>query len=218
MIDMSLDDLARAQLAGPNRRSELERRHQQRVTMGHVGHGCTRSRRRPDTLSLMNPRLLLVSLALSIPLLASACKRDSTTAPDGGSDSQVMPPEQEPALPPLECERPEDFGPVIVTTMQYAQRYAAMASKFSAVASTLEQPAEVCGIAAGIELMATLTCDDGRNPFGGDRQAAHSSRVGNVGPGGRCGSIIDHYVAPCPEGAFDIFIDSYICADAAAFQ
>jgi hypothetical protein len=180
----------------------------------------------------MNRRLFFASLALSIPLLTSGCKRDSTTPPDDGSDTgsdagsdagsevAVMPPEQEnqPPLEPIECSRPEGYGPVIVSATQYAHRYAATVSRFSAIASTKEQPAEVCGIAAGIELLVSLTCDDGRNPFGGDWTAAHSSRAGNVGPGGRCDSIIDRYVVPCPEGSFDVYIDSYICADAAAFQ
>jgi hypothetical protein len=107
---------------------------------------------------------------------------------------------------------------VIVSASQYASRYAATASKFSEVRSSPSQPAEVCGIGAGVALIATLTCDDGTNPYKGDRMAAHASRAGNVGPGGRCGSIIDHYPVACPEGSFDIYIDSYVCADLAAFQ
>jgi hypothetical protein len=172
----------------------------------------------------MATRLLLISLALSIPMLALACKREPTTPPPADADAEVadVPKEQETAsvvVPPepIECGRAEEYGPIVVTASQYATRYAATASRFSAVQSTIEQPAEVCGIGAGVELLVALTCDDGRNPFGGDRQAAHSSRAGNVGPGGRCGSIIDRYVVPCPEGTFDIYIDSYICADAAVF-
>lgn len=172
-------------------------------------------------------RLALASLSCSL-LLAGACKRESSTPPADGdtSSSSVVAPEQEgseptttpPADAPLTCERPQDFGPVLVTATQYANRYAANASKFSEVASTKERPAEVCGIGTGVELIATLTCDDGTNPYKGDRMAAHSSRAGNVGPGGRCGSIIDHYPVVCPEGSYDIYIDSYMCADLAAFQ
>ncbi|MFV8749466.1 hypothetical protein ACNOYE_02815 [Nannocystaceae bacterium ST9] len=167
----------------------------------------------------------LASFALCL-LLVPACKRDPTTPPDdqagegseGEGGGEVAPPEQEGSAPAITCERPEQFGPVIVSAEQFATRHAATATKFSAVASSKEQPAEVCGIAAGVELLVSLTCDDGTNPFAGDWNAAHSSRAGNVGPGGRCGSIIDRYVVACPEGSFDVYIDAYICADAAAFQ
>jgi hypothetical protein len=167
-------------------------------------------------------RRLLVSLVLSIPLLAPACKRDATTPPSDGETEAVVPPEQEGEAPSTEgeaiaCERPDPLGPIIVTATQYARRHAATATRYSAVASTKEQPAEVCGIGAGVELLLSLTCDDGTNPFGGDFSKAHSSRAGNVGSGGRCGSIVDKYVVPCPEATYDIYIDSYICADAAAF-
>jgi len=176
----------------------------------------------------MARRLLLAPIVLAL-LLAPACKRDETTPPnDDASAGQVLPPEREGDSPPptttsaevepIECTRPEQFGPVVVSASQYAKRYASTANHFSEVNSTKEQPAEVCGISAGVELLATMTCDDGRNPFGGNRMQAHSSRAGNVGPGGRCESIIDRYVVPCPEGTFDIYIDSYVCADAAAFQ
>lgn len=137
---------------------------------------------------------------------------------EGSSVAQTDAPR--PSSPePIDCaQRPEQFGPVVVSASQYASRYAATATKFSEVMSSKEQPAEVCGIAAGVQLIATLTCDDGTNPYKGDRMAAHGSRAGNVGPGGRCGSIIDRYPVSCPEGTFDIYIDSYVCADLAAFQ
>jgi len=55
-----------------------------------------------------------------------------------------------------------------------------------------------------------------RKRMGGSRSASgggaiERARAGSVGQGGRCGSIIDHYVVACPEAKYDIFIDAYIC-------
>jgi hypothetical protein len=173
----------------------------------------------------MVERLALTLVACTFVM--AACKRDEPSSQPGDvGGSAVVPPETEGSEvagsnqpEPIDCsQRPEQFGPVIVSASQYATRHAAKATKFSEVQSTAAQPAEVCGIAAGVELIATLTCDDGSNPHKGDRVAAHASRAGNVGPGGRCASIIDHYPVRCPEGSYDIYIDSYVCADMAAFQ
>jgi hypothetical protein len=62
-----------------------------------------------------------------------------------------------------------------------------------------------------MEWMLSLTCDDGSRPFRGFDHA-HAARVGNVGKGGSCGSIVDLYEVPCPEGTYKIFIDAYVCA------
>lgn len=171
----------------------------------------------------MSSRALLCSFTLAI---LCACKPEGSTAsPDPGPAVVVedqgaaveTPADEAGDGGPLSCERPADFGPVVVSPEQYAHRYAAGAAKFSEVASTKEQPLEECGIRAGIERMAALTCDDGSSPFA-SLQEAHSSRAGNVGGGGRCGSIIDLYQARCPEATYDIYIDGYICADPQMFQ
>jgi hypothetical protein len=173
----------------------------------------------------MHARLALALVVCS--LAPTACQRDQPSAqPSEAPESEGSALADEPAPAatsaapePIDCSaRPEQFGPVIVSASQYASRYAATASKFSEVQSSPSQPAEVCGIGAGVSLIATLTCDDGTNPYKGNRMAAHASRAGNIGPGGRCDSIIDHYPVTCPEGSFDIYIDSYVCADLAAFQ
>ena len=67
-----------------------------------------------------------------------------------------------------------------------------------------------CGIPAEMEWLLSVTCSDGSRPFP-DYDHAHAARVGNVGPGGKCGSIIDLYEVPCPEGTYKIFIDAYVC-------
>ena len=40
---------------------------------------------------------------------------------------------------------------------------------------------------------------------------AEKARIGNIGASGRCHSFVDHYRVACPEGAFDIYIDAYVC-------
>jgi hypothetical protein len=59
-------------------------------------------------------------------------------------------------------------------------------------------------------LIQRLECDDGSHPFSSLGQA-QSARVGNVGPTGRCGAIVDQYEVRCPEKTYEIFIDMYHC-------
>lgn len=109
------------------------------------------------------------------------------------------------------CPRDGDFGPVVLERQQYEARTGADAKSFATLITSKEKPLEDCGIPAVLEKLAWLRCNDGSNPFGGQSRAAHASRSGNVGPGGRCDSIIDLYVVPCPEAKYEVFADSYVC-------
>ena len=60
--------------------------------------------------------------------------------------------------------------------------------------------------------LSKLTCDDGTRPLS-DARAAQQARTGNVGPGGKCGNIVDLYRVTCPEGDVDVFIDMYWCTE-----
>jgi hypothetical protein len=113
-----------------------------------------------------------------------------------------------------ECLRPEAFGPAVVPAAIYAARTGAAAAKFSELATSPERPLEECGLEAVLKRLASLTCNDGKNPFNGNLRAAHASRLGNIGPGGRCGSILDHYQARCVEKTYDVHADMYFCTDA----
>jgi len=66
-------------------------------------------------------------------------------------------------------------------------------------------------IRAASRRLVSLRCNDGSNPFAGDLQAAHMSRAGSFGPGGRCDSIIDRYDVKCPEATYQVFADMYLC-------
>jgi hypothetical protein len=108
------------------------------------------------------------------------------------------------------CEDRGTYAPVGYSAADFARRKGATTERFSQHASTKESPIEVCGIPNQMEWLTRMTCDDGSQPFRG-RDHAHAARAGNVGPGGRCGSIVDLYEVPCPEGTYAIFIDAYVC-------
>ena len=82
--------------------------------------------------------------------------------------------------------------------------------KLSEVRSTKAAPIELCGVTTENFWLTTLTCDDGSHPLA-NRPAAEKSRAGNVGAGGRCNSIIDHYRIACPEGPYDLYLDGDVC-------
>jgi hypothetical protein len=85
--------------------------------------------------------------------------------------------------------------------------------KFSAVVSSKEKPIELCGVKTSNYWMSSLVCDDGSHPLT-NRSDAEKSRVGNAGAGGKCGSVIDKYRVRCPERAYDVYIDSFVCPQA----
>ncbi len=125
------------------------------------------------------------------------------------------------AVPPdkLACDRQGRFdGPVIVTASQYLARNGAGATKLSQLATSKERPYEACGFAPSMFALGALSCDDGSHPLGDPEteagpvvQHAEQARHGNVGPGGRCGSIIDHYEIACPEQTYAVYVDLYFC-------
>lgn len=104
------------------------------------------------------------------------------------------------------CDRPEGmFGPVLRDDALHSD-----AKRFSELSTTQESPVEVCMVEGQLSALTSLTCDDGSNPFA-DMGQAHAARVGNTGPGGRCGSIIDVYEVPCPEATYEVHMDMYVC-------
>jgi hypothetical protein len=104
----------------------------------------------------------------------------------------------------------EDPGKAVgLPRAEYEKRNGAGVTKFSQAKSTKDLPVEVCTIPAEAEWLASLRCDDGTQPI--DSSSAEMARVGNVGKGGRCGSIIDLYRVKCPEKSYDIYVDGYVC-------
>jgi hypothetical protein len=83
-------------------------------------------------------------------------------------------------------------------------------TKLSQVVSSKQLPIELCGVSTENYWLTTLTCDDDSHPLA-NKSAAERARLGNVGNAGRCGSIVDQYQVRCPEKAYDVFIDGFVC-------
>lgn len=110
------------------------------------------------------------------------------------------------------CNRPEMFGPVMVTEAEYQARYGGGETRYSAVPTSMERPVEACGVPRSQAWLAAATCDDGSRPFGHPGEVA-GARVGSMGQGGLCGSILDLYEVPCPEATYEVYVDIYVCAE-----
>lgn len=108
------------------------------------------------------------------------------------------------------CAQTEVYAPVGLSRADWARRKGAGVERYRKAATTKDDPIAVCGIPAEMTWLLGAVCDDGSRPFE-DAAHAHAARVANVGPGGACGSIIDLYEVPCPEGTYAIYIDAYVC-------
>ncbi|MBL0217941.1 MAG: hypothetical protein IPQ07_29185 [Myxococcales bacterium] len=100
-----------------------------------------------------------------------------------------------------------DMKAVGLPPVEYNKRNGAGVTKYSQAKSTKALPIEMCGVRDENAWLVSLTCNDTSHPI----MDAETARVGNVGSGGRCGSIIDKYAVKCPEKTYDIFIDAYVC-------
>ncbi|HEX7843443.1 MAG TPA: hypothetical protein VF469_38485 [Kofleriaceae bacterium] len=127
-------------------------------------------------------------------LECAAGQLDPTADPRACDDESQLSVEHAAGIPRAEWDRRNGAG---VTVFRNAR-------------STKEAPVEMCGVRAATEWLTMLRCDDGSQPIKNVDDAEHA-RSGNVGPGGRCHSIIDRYLVPCPEQRYEIFIDAYIC-------
>ncbi len=116
------------------------------------------------------------------------------------------------------CADTSSMDPVGLPAADWAVRNGAAAKKFSDAKSTKAKPIEMCGIGQENDWLAQLSCNNGSKPAGVDPESKKPtawfpelSRVGNVGNGGRCQSIVDEYQVVCPEATYDIFVDAYVC-------
>ncbi len=112
---------------------------------------------------------------------------------------------------PFSCTR-VDLVSVQVPRSAYENRNGSGVTRFSGLETSMEKPMEGCGLGEVLGMLAMLKCDDGSNPYSGDPRAAHASRVGSMGGGGRCGSILDLCTAQCAEGPDEVYADMYCCA------
>jgi hypothetical protein len=103
-----------------------------------------------------------------------------------------------------------DLVPAGVSDAEVRASYGSADKTFADSPSSRDRPIEVCGMPSSAGYLTRVTCADGSKAFP-DRDAATRARRGNVGPGGRCGRVIDRYEVPCPERTYDVFLDAYRC-------
>ena len=115
-------------------------------------------------------------------------------------------------LATLCATRPEEFGPVQLSVEQASRRHGLQAKTFADAPSSKDRPIEVCGIPEQRQWLMQTSCADGSKPYKSPRDVS-ASRQGNVGAGGRCGSIVDLYIAKCPEAQYDVYMDMYMCPE-----
>jgi hypothetical protein len=153
--------------------------------------------------------------ALLLLLTLAAC---GGTSPQPTTPPPAPPPPSEPLTPVVPVEdpkaacanHPDEYGPYMLTDAQAAKRYGLGVAKFTDAPTTKDKPIEVCGIPQQQAWLMSTQCADGSKAFTGRGQVM-TNRKGNVGEGGRCGSIIDLYIATCPEAKYEVHIDMYMC-------
>lgn len=161
----------------------------------------------------------LKTLSVAALLVATGC---ATNAPDSATQTQTSGGETTTAAshPEPVPAPPAESGPACTSSgfmsyeaspRAYAGRHGLAATRFSELETSQEKPLEECSLDAILQRLVTLRCDDGSNPFQGNMNAAHRSRRGSVGPGGRCGAIVDLYEVPCVEGTYEVYADLYFC-------
>ncbi len=109
------------------------------------------------------------------------------------------------------CEDADTSGFVALDAKQWAARTGVQAQRYSDVITTAARPIEVCELEGQLSWLMAMRCDDGSQPFHSLAEA-HIARVRNIGAAGRCNSIVDLYQVTCPERAYDVYMDLYMCS------
>ncbi|MBP9087905.1 MAG: hypothetical protein KBG15_17420 [Kofleriaceae bacterium] len=117
---------------------------------------------------------------------------------------------ERPAQRRRSCEDADTSGAVALDAKQWAARTGAQAKRYSDVITTAARPIEVCELEGQLGWLMAMRCDDDSQPFHSMAEA-HIARVRNIGAAGRCNSIVDLYQVTCPEKAYDVYMDLYMC-------
>lgn len=102
------------------------------------------------------------------------------------------------------------FGPVPWSVEDGPNRWGWSMTQFEEVRTSHARPIEVCGVAGQLQWLSQLTCPDGSATFGNPSDV-HGSRVGSMGAGGRCTTVIDLYRVRCGSQTLDVYMDMYHC-------
>jgi hypothetical protein len=178
-------------------------------------------------------RFTLRICSCSIAIAVAACGASQRPAPAGPATSPTTPsgvagptsstdpnatPNAAPAgADPMCASHPDELGPWVLTADQMNQRVGTGVTALASIPTTKDHTIEVCGVAAENQWLAASTCANGSHPYASPDQV-EQTRAGNVGPGGRCGGIIDLYKVPCPERTYDVYIDMNLCGPGESFM
>ena len=108
------------------------------------------------------------------------------------------------------CSGSDSDRTVGIPKADWPHRKGADVTRYADATSSKSSPIEMCGLPAENDWLVAAACNDGSHPLH-VRSDAERARVGNVGTGGRCNSIIDEYRIKCPETTYDVFVDAYVC-------
>lgn len=153
-------------------------------------------------------------------ILCFSCSSPIQELPKGRFESRTQEKTIDLSLPlPCPITNPDesDLGPIIWDTYNGNERWMFLENAISKVLNSKQRPVEVCGVKGELRYLVNLVCPDGKKPFK-DMKSAHSARAGSVGPGGRCGKIIDLYIVPCSDKEYHIYMDMYHCTADESFM
>jgi hypothetical protein len=128
---------------------------------------------------------------------------------DHANNCMILARNAAPPRPARKCGE-QGTGPVLVDAATYAKRRGVNAKRFSDIATTVDQPIEVCGIDGEVAWMLAMRCNDGSTPYKSGT-VVNTSRDPWFGEGGSCHSVLDRYTVACPEQTYQVHIDRYIC-------
>jgi hypothetical protein len=124
---------------------------------------------------------------------------------------------RKPASEPVDCYRPDPFGPIQMSPEQYTRRRGAGVTDLSKLRSSKTKPVEVCHVRGQQEFLMSVRCADGTPAFR-DVAEVVRARTGSVGTGGRCRTIVDLYEVACPESTYAVYLDMYMCPEGTSFK
>lgn len=153
--------------------------------------------------------MLLVLALAGCPNKQPATPDDPKPAADAGLDEPVVTPPADapppvPKIDPLCAHRPEKAGPFVLDATLAMQRTGYAAGDYLEVESSREKPIEVCGLEGARKWLEAAKCPDGA-------AGAQLGRVGSVGLGGRCNTMIERFKVGCNDGSFSIYFAVHFC-------
>jgi hypothetical protein len=151
--------------------------------------------------------MVLAGLALAACPKQKTPDKPADPKVDAGTEVGSNAPADAPAAPPVNpwcANRPEKAGPFVLDASLAAQRRGTGARTYAEADSAKDRPVEVCGLEGARRWLEATRCPDGS-------VARQEGRVGSVGLGGRCTTMIEKFKVGCPDGSINVFFDVHLC-------